>query len=436
MVKMKQETLEKFMRESIRERKFKQKEISLIPEGWEMVRLKKILYPDRRKLKKEHYNGSIPIVEKIPFDTGKIIFRKKRQTKTDLYVGKKGRLLTSKINFHQGAVAIINNDGEIAATTHYEIYGVNNKYTDTKYLWYYFRSPFFKEIFYHEIKFAGFKKEANYKFIRNFEIPLPPLPEQQKIAKLLDKIQHAIEVQDKILKQTKELKKSLMQKLFTKGLYGEEQKETEIGLIPKSWKVVRLGDDDILKKTQYGLSIKGKKSGKYPILRMNNLINGSISIDDLQFVDLDEKTFRKFKLEKGDILFNRTNSFELVGKTSIFTLEGEFVFASYLIRLKVNGKIIDPFFVNFYFNWDVTQTRLKGLASRGVSQANISATKLKTFKIPLPPIKEQKQIVYILNIVNKKIEVEQRRKQVLEELFKTMLHKLMSGDMRLKEVEI
>ena len=276
----------------------------------------------------------------------------------------------------------------------------------------------------------------HYKLLREKKLPLPPLSEQRKIVRVLDKIQQAIELQDRIIEQAKNLKKSLMQKLFTEGLYDEEQKETEIGLIPKSWVVVRLGDDEILKETQYGLSVRGKKEGKYPILRMNNLVNGLISINDLQFVDLDEKTFRKFKLEKGEILFNRTNSFELVGKTSIFHLGGDFVFASYLIRLRLNSEIIDPFFFNFYFNWDMTQLRLKGLASRGVSQANISATKLKSFLIPLPPLEEQKQIAHILSVVDEKIEVEQKRKQVLKELFKTMLHRLMSGEIRLKEGEI
>ena len=207
--------------------KFKQTEIGLIPEDWEVVRLGEVLYPDRRKLKHREYDGSIPIVEKIRFDTGEIILRNKKQTRTDLYVGKKGRLLISKINFHQGAVAIIN-DGEIAATTHYEIYGVNKYLGNIKFLWYYFRSRFFKEFLYNEIKFAGFKKEANYRFIKNIKIPLPPLSE--------------LEIQDRIIEQARNLKKSLMQKLFTEGLYGEEQKETEIGFIPKSWKVVRLGE--------------------------------------------------------------------------------------------------------------------------------------------------------------------------------------------------
>ncbi|MGC8729741.1 MAG: restriction endonuclease subunit S, partial [Elusimicrobiales bacterium] len=95
-------------------------------------------------------------------------------------------------------------------------------------------------------KLANKKAEGyptlNLSEIKGMLIPLPPLEEQRKIAKVLDKIQQAIEVQDKIIQQVKNLKKSLMQKLFTEGLYGEEQKETEIGLIPKSWEVVRLGE--------------------------------------------------------------------------------------------------------------------------------------------------------------------------------------------------
>ena len=285
------------------------------------------------------------------------------------------------------------------------------------------------------------KKESGYPTINLFEVkklllPLPPFPEQQKISKVLDTIQRAIENQDRIIETTKNLKKSLMQKLFHEGTKGEELKETEIGLIPKSWEVVRLGDDNILIQTQYGLSVKGQQSGKYPIIRMNNLQNGQIWINDLQFVDIDDKTFCKFKLNKGDILFNRTNSLELVGKASIFNLEGDFVFASYLIRLKTNSSILDPYFFNHYFNWGITQYRLKGLASRGVSQANISATKLKTFKIPLPPLPEQQEIANILSTIDRKIEIEQRGKDLLKQLFKTMLHKLMSGEIRLKDVKI
>jgi len=90
-------------------------------------------------------------------------------------------------------------------------------------------------------KAAGYPT-LNLSEVKEVKIPLPPLSEQKKIARVLDKIQQAIEIQDRIIEQVRNLKKSLMQKLFTEGLYGEEQKETEIGFIPKSWKVVRLGE--------------------------------------------------------------------------------------------------------------------------------------------------------------------------------------------------
>lgn len=447
--KMAQETFEKFFEKlegENKENNFKQTEIGLIPEDWEVVRLGEVAYFETGKRMK---GGALKSGEVFSIggehitDEGNIKFEPLKFVSKDFYLRMKkgkikiGDILICKDGAKTGKTALVKYLPYQYCAVNEHVFIVRSKNTNqliNQFLFFFIYSRYGQT----QIRdaFHGLIGGITQRELFNLLIPLPPLPEQRKIVSVLDKIQQAIELQDRIIEQAKRLKKSLMQKLFTEGLYGEEQKETEIGLIPKSWEVMRLGDDEILKETQYGLSVRGKKEGKYPILRMNNLVEGLISIDDLQFVDLDEKTFRKFKLEKGDILFNRTNSFELVGKTSIFCLNGDFVFASYLIRLKLDSEVINPFFLNFYFNWDITQVRLRGLASRGVSQANISATKLKSFLIPLPPLEEQKQIAHILSTVNKKIEVEQKRKQVLKELFKTMLHKLMSGEIRLKEVEI
>ncbi len=88
-------------------------------------------------------------------------------------------------------------------------------------------------------------RNLNFKDYKKIQVPLPSLTEQRKIAFVLLKIQQAIEQQDKIIETARELKKSLMNKLFTEGLHGEEQKETEIGLMPKSWRTVKLVDNDI-----------------------------------------------------------------------------------------------------------------------------------------------------------------------------------------------
>jgi type I restriction enzyme, S subunit len=273
---------------------------------------------------------------------------------------------------------------------------------------------------------------------RKQSIILPPFPIQQKIVRILDTIQEAIDIQEKIIEKTKELKKSLMAELFRYGgpsfRKGRKLKKTEIGEIPEDWEVVRLRE--VAREIIYGISKKGEKEGKYPILRMNNLEDGKINCKDLQFVSLESSEFEKFKLENGDILFNRTNSLDLVGKTALFTLDGDFVFASYLLRIRTIKDQLLPEYLNYYFNFEKTQQDLKSLASRGASQVNISASKLSNFPIPLPPLLEQREIVEILQTIDQKIEIEKRKKELYEELFKTMLNKIMNQEIDVEKIEV
>ncbi|HPP30165.1 MAG TPA: restriction endonuclease subunit S [bacterium] len=282
------------------------------------------------------------------------------------------------------------------------------------------------------------QKSLNNDDLKNIQIPIPPITIQQKIVKVLDMIQEGIEIDEKIIERTKELKKSLMTDLFKYGApsfrKGRKLKNTEIGEIPDDWKVVKLGE--VCEKIEYGLSKKGEKKGQVPILRMNNIGDGKITITDIQYVDLTPDEFKKFKLEKGDVIFNRTNSIDLVGKTALFNLDGDFIYASYLLRLKLFRNLLFPEFLNFYFNWDKIQNSLKKLASRGASQVNISATRLSTFPLPLPSLPEQKEIAEILNVVDEKIDIEKRKKTLYEEVFKSLLNKIISGEIDVEKMEL
>ena len=263
-------------------------------------------------------------------------------------------------------------------------------------------------------------------------LPVPPLHEQQKIAGVLGVVQQAIEQQERLLQLTAELKKTLLHQLFTQGLRGELQKQTEIGPVPESWEVAPLGD--YLTETQYGLSAKGAGSGLYALLRMTNQQQGRISDDNLQYVDLAQAQFEKFRVERKDILFNRTNSLDLVGRTAIYDLEGDFVFASYLIRLRTVATRLRPYFLNHYFNWDETQARLKSIATRAVSQSNISATRLRGFSVPIPQPEEQDEIVDRVDCLDRKLEYHDRKKRLLEDLFRTLLHQLMMAQIRVNSL--
>ncbi|MCL2591417.1 MAG: restriction endonuclease subunit S [Betaproteobacteria bacterium] len=272
------------------------------------------------------------------------------------------------------------------------------------------------------------QSSINQAKLKALEIPLPPLLEQQKISAVLGLVQQAIEQQEKLLALTTELKKTLLHQLFTHGLRNEPQKQTEIGLIPESWEVRPLGD--YLTEAQYGLSSKGAETGSYALLRMTNQQQGQITAEKLQYVELTAKEFEKFRLKRQDILFNRTNSLELVGRTAIFELDGDYVFASYLIRLRADTERLRPHFLNHYLNADETQFRLKSIATRAVSQSNISATRLRGFLVPVPSTGEQDEIVRMIAGVDRKLKIHRRKHDALSDLFRTLLHELMTAKIR------
>lgn len=287
---------------------------------------------------------------------------------------------------------------------------------------------------------AGFETGASYPAVRdgdifNQEISLPPLPEQQQISNALQAARASMLHQIRSITIAQDLKRAAMATLFTRGLKGETQRETKIGLVPESWDVAAIGDVSL--NTQYGLSIRGEPAGAYPILRMNCQEDGSVHYRNLQYVDLDQSTYEAFRLRPGDLLFNRTNSIELVGRMAIIDDERPAVFASYLVRLTVDDTRCLPRFLNYFMNWPATQAEIKKLASRAVGQANINASKLRTVLFPLPPtLHEQEEIVSTLDVIDRKIDLHKRKRAVLESLFKALLHKLMTGEIRVAELDL
>ncbi len=266
------------------------------------------------------------------------------------------------------------------------------------------------------------------------EVPVPEVGEQRAIARALSSVRGAIKAHDRSGVIAAELKRAAMQKLFTGGLRGEEQNETEVGSIPQSWEVAGIGD--IALSTQYGLSLRGHAIGAYPILRMNCQEDGAVRYRNLQFVDLNERDFETYRLRPGDLLFNRTNSIELVGRTAIVSEDRPAVFASYLVRLVVDERRCIPTYLNYFMNWPATQGEIKKLASRAVGQANINASKLRTVRIPLAPLAEQHEIVSTLEAIDRKIALHRTKRSVLDDLFKALLHRLMTGEIRVADLNL
>ncbi len=163
---------------------------------------------------------------------------------------------------------------------------------------------------------------------------------------------------------------------------------------PDNWQLCSLGE--ITFSSQYGISSSAGGNYSVPILKMNNLQDGHIDLRNLDYIRLSKAEMESLLLNKGDLLINRTNSSDLVGKAAIYDLAGEHVFASYLVRFRLGPSVL-PAFVNYFLNSGPGQSKLKLLATKGVSQANINPSILKRrLFVPIPPILEQYRIVEIL----------------------------------------
>jgi type I restriction enzyme S subunit len=167
--------------------------------------------------------------------------------------------------------------------------------------------------------------------------------------------------------------------------------------LPKNWRWARLGD--LLSGSgQYGTSQRADATAStgLPVLGMSNIHEGKIRWENLKFIALPAAEIEKYRLIKGDILFNRTNSAELVGKTAVFDGSRDAVFASYLIRLRVTGGMANPDFIAAYINSEGGRRFIEARMARAIGQVNISASTIITMPIPLPPITEQERIAAIL----------------------------------------
>jgi type I restriction enzyme S subunit len=175
-------------------------------------------------------------------------------------------------------------------------------------------------------------------------------------------------------------------------------KFTDLGYIPEDWSITPLGQ--LIHSAEYGSSAKSDSKGEIPVLRMGNLQGGRIDWSDLVYTN-NPREISRYSLQAGDVLFNRTNTIDLVGKTSLYEGAREAIFAGYLIRIKVVAEHLNARFLNYILNTPFARRHSLKELSLAVGQANINAQKLKTYPVPLPPaMKEQKAIAEALSDVD------------------------------------
>ena len=270
-----------------------------------------------------------------------------------------------------------------------------------------------------------------------------PTPiEQRRIADILDTLDEVIHTTEQIIAKLQHVKQGLLYDLLTRGLdengelrdpmrHPEQFKDSPLGIVPADWRVTHLGD--VVPRAVYGVSVPLELGGNgIPVLRMNNLSDGEAELSELKYSA--SRKARELLLRPGDILFNRTNSIEHVGRTGIWRGQLEQAsFASYLVRLDPDPSRLNGEFLCRWLNWLPTQIRIRRFATPGVQQVNINPTNLRKVTIALPTsMKEQQAIVSILTTLDARLASELAERCKLDALKSGLSEDLLTGRVNVK----
>lgn len=355
-----------------------------MPKQWPQVALGEILTernetPDPALVRA----GVIPIISKIRFSDGGIELRTDSDTNTKMILIHPGDLVLSGINAMKGAIAIYQPESSqrAAATIHYAAYEVNKEKADIRYLWWLLRSQYFQEILSQQVP-QGIKTELKAKRLLPVVIPLPSLTEQMEIVLAIQnislKIHGALQLQKAAIQEN-----------------GQVVGSMTVSLMKSYSNVSKVALKELILDIRYGTSRKADSDPTgVPVIRMGNIQNGSIIFEDLKYLKEPSKSeSNSFTLQKGDILVNRTNSADLVGKSAVFEGNGTFFYASYIIRLRPDFSKINPHFLNYYINSPIGREFMLANKSQLIGQANINSKKLLALEIPVPDLDKQEDCV-------------------------------------------
>jgi len=425
------------------ERAFKETELGPIPVGWEVVRLGDVFEIQQGKaLSRKHQQGVSPYpflrtanvrwgridlssVDEMDF-TGKEV-EKLALKPGDLLVCEGGEI---------GRTAIWQLEaGTYCYQNHLHRLRTNREDISPLFYMYWMQAAFLLLNLYHGAGVQTTIANLSRSRLSQFLLPKPPLPEQRRIAHVLRTIQRAIAAQDKLIAAARELKRSLMQHLFTYGPVPLDQadqvplKETEIGPVPEHWEVVRLGD---LAQTTSGGTPSRKNldyfGGNIPWVKSGELNDSIIRGAEEYITDKGLKNSSAKIFPSGTLLIAMYGA--TVGKTGILGIQAATNQAICAIFPRD-----DAFLPKFLMYWLIFRRRDLLKERYGGAQPNISQTLIRSFLIPHPPLSEQHQIASKLSVVDRKIEAEERRKAALQALFKAMLHLLMTGKVRVRNVK-
>jgi type I restriction enzyme S subunit len=422
---------------------FKMTEIGLLPEEWKVIRLGDAVH----SMKGKKPNNLLEVAERdsIPYLTAEYFRTRfpsqfvKSQPNASFVTVDKNDVVFIWDGSNAGDV-FTGLNGVLASTMVKIIPQESN--LEKKYLFFFIKTKF--DLF-NSATTGSTIPHVNKQLFQNLLVPLPPLLEQKAITRVLSIIQQTIEVQDKIIAAARELKKSLMHYLFTYGPVAVAEaehvslKETEIGLVPEQWEVIKLGNIIRLFGGYAFASNQTVLSSNTQLVRMGNLYQNKLDLKrkPVFYPDDFKERYAEFVLNEGDQIISLTGT---MGKEDYgFTVEIGETYQTLLLNQRVArlDQISDKVRKDYILYFLQSRRFLNYLyrIAKGTKQANLSTAAMRKLEVLCPPLREQQEIAHILSSVDRKLEAEEKRKAALQTLFKTMLHNLITGKVRVKDLE-
>ena len=261
-------------------------------------------------------------------------------------------------------------------------------------------------------------RNLNKRLYLEQSIPLRSLAEQSQLTELLEKADAIHRKRRESLRLLDRLQRSTFMEMF--GDPGKNE---------KGWGIGRMGD--VISETQYGTSARANSQGNgLPVLRMNNITrSGAIDLREVKWCEISARDFDKYTLRRGDMLFNRTNSPELVGKTAVWDLDEAYAFAGYLIRVRFDDTRALPEYVSGYLNSSYGKQILFEKAKPSINMSNISPTELRRLPIMLPPLDAQARYRELLSKVKVAARQIASAIPVCESLYDSLAHRAFEGNL-------
>lgn len=404
-----------------------------VPENWAWVRLGAIaeIVTGGTPSKKhpEYYGGNFPFYKPSDLDQGRLTYDASE------YLSEEGKKVSRIIPKNSTAVCCIGSIGKCGylmceGTTNQQINSAIPKINSLCLYYYLCTENFVQNLL--SMASATTIAIVNKSKMESCAFPLPPLSEQQRIVERIEelfaKLDEAKERLQEVADSFAVRKAAILHKAFTGEL--TKQWRCENGVSDESWEEKTIGE--ICSSLKYGTSKKSSDDGEVVVLRMGNLQNGEIDWSNLAYTS-DEEDIKKYLLKSGDVLFNRTNSPELVGKTSIYRGEMPAIYAGYLIKLDYEKNIVVGDYLNYYLNSSKAKEYYMQVKTDGVSQSNINAKKIGEFEIPLPTITEQHEIVRLIDdLLARERKAQQATEQALasiELMKKSILARAFRGEL-------